>query len=277
MLLFCGCQSSQGAIVNHSSNPIVQVRGTVWQIDNQTLYPHGNWDKLGASELLIQWTAVDGISYLPGGAGPTAAQLPDWQRIADEPWAKNVIVGLAGRFDETTARANIAALVAQSIDLAKLPMPFHVVGWYFPLEIDPTWSDARLLAASLDALPRPLWISVYDSANVGAHALAQSLASWLPKDVGILFQDGVGIYARDPGVARKYADELVTYFGEKRVRIIAEAFRPQQGGGFRPATAQEIRPQLAAYVGFPVYLFEGPHYVNCHLVNQLIGSESTHC
>ena len=38
---------------------------------------------------------------------------------------------------------------------------------------------------ALDALPRPLWISVYDSANVGPYELAESLAAWLPKDVGV--------------------------------------------------------------------------------------------
>ena len=49
--------------------------------------------------------------------------------------------------------------------------------------------------------------------------------------------------------------------GRDRVRIIAEAFRPDTGGGFRPATLEELKPQLATYEGFTIYLFEGPRYV----------------
>jgi hypothetical protein len=57
------------------------------------------------TDLLVQWTAVDGMSFLPGTAtlpkSPTAAlemskHLPDWTRVGNEPWARNVIVGLAG-------------------------------------------------------------------------------------------------------------------------------------------------------------------------------------
>ena len=33
------------------------VAGTVWQIDNQTLDPRGNWQRLGATELWVQWSA----------------------------------------------------------------------------------------------------------------------------------------------------------------------------------------------------------------------------
>ncbi|RYF38696.1 MAG: hypothetical protein EOO27_50385, partial [Comamonadaceae bacterium] len=105
-------------------------------------------------------------------------------------------------------------------------------------------------------LPRPLWISVYDSANVGPAELASGLASWLPADVGVFFQDGVGVHAREAGVARHYANTLAARLGRDRVRIIAEAFRPKPGGGFRAATVDELAPQLATYDGYQIYLFE---------------------
>lgn len=248
---------------------IPPLAGTVWQVDNQTLDPRGSWQKMGATELLVQWTAVDGIAYVENSVVPTAARLPAWQRIAGEPWAQEVILGLAGHFDEKSARADIANLATVSAELAKLPTPLNVVGWYFPVEIDPTWTEAATLAPLLSALPRPLWISVYDSANVGPEALSQGLLNWLPADVGVFFQDGVGVYAREARVARQYADVLSAHLGRDRVRIIAEAFRPQAGGGMRSATITELGPQLANYDGYRIYLFDGPHYLPDALVEKI--------
>lgn len=254
---------------------IPPLSGTVWQLDNQTLDPRGNWHRTGARQLLVQWVAVDGAAYVQTDAMPMSSVIPAWQRIAAEPWATEVILGLAGRFDEKAARADIAGLVASSAALARLPTPLNVVGWYFPVEIDPTWAEAASLGPMLSALPRPLWISVYDSANVGPQALAQGLASWLPPDVGVFFQDGVGVHARESQVARAYADVLAAKLGPARVRIIAEAFRPQAGGGFRSATLSELAPQLASYRGFQIYLFDGPHYINDALVEQLVAAQAS--
>lgn len=261
MLAACaGCGNQQ---------ELPHIDGVVWQPDNATIAPRGNWDQLGASELLVQWSAVDGMSFLPGSSLPPVGKLPDWERIAKEPWARNVILGLAGRFDEKAARADIDQLAADSAALAALPTPLHVSGWFFPVEIDPTWSEAPRLAALLKRLPRPLWITVYDSANVGADALAAGLLKWLPADVGVFFQDGVGVYAREPHIARHYADVLSQRLGRERVRIIAEMFRPMPGGGFRSATAAEIRPQLASYQGYRIWAFDGPHYLPDTLIRQL--------
>ncbi|WP_404990178.1 hypothetical protein [Caballeronia sp. LZ065] len=250
--------------------PARLVHGMVWQPDNAHSDPHGDWDKLGAHELIVQWTAVDGLSFLPGTGLRAAARLPDWERIGHEPWARDVIIGLAGRFDEAAARANTAQLFNESMQLVDARPPVHVTGYYFPVEIDPTWQNAGALRAMLDALPRPLWISVYDRANVGGVALAAWLDEWLPRDVGVLLQDGCGVYAREPRVAREYADQLAAKLGRARVRIIAEAFRPQVGGGFRAATAAELKPQIDAYRGYRIYLFDGPHYVSNQLVQQLL-------
>ena len=188
-------------------------------------------------------------------------------------WAQEVILGLAGRFDESTARADVAGLAAESARLAKLPIPLNVVGWYFPVEADSTWDDAKNLAPLLAQLPRPLWISVYDRVNIGAKPFARWLNTWLPADVGVLFQDGVGVHARTALVARQYADELLLQFGQKRVGIIAEAFRHKIENGFRSATSKEIGEQLQAYRGLTVYLFDGPHYVPPTLVDEILANK----
>jgi hypothetical protein len=246
------------------------VTGTVWQLDNATVRPDGSWEKLGARSLLIQWSAVGDLAFIPDSGLLTYDALPDWERIAAEPWASEVILGLAGYFDENMARANLDKLTEQSLLLAQAPTPLNVTGWYFPVEVDPTWTDAPSLVPFLNQLPHPLWISVYDSANVGAEPLAHWLESWLPKDVGIFFQDGVGLYVRTPEVAHHYVDVLGNHLGSRRVRVIVEAFRPMPGGGFRAATVGELAPQVTAYPGHKLYLFDGPHYVSDSLVNALV-------
>ncbi|AOJ34206.1 hypothetical protein [Burkholderia metallica] len=247
----------------------VHADGIVWQVDNATTRPVGNWQILGVSDLLIQWIAVDDTAYVANTRIQPAAHLPDWERIGREPWARNVILGLAGYQDEKRARTHLSTLADQSLEVARASLPLHVTGYYFPVEIDPTWQDAPKLAAVLQRLPRPLWVSVYDQTNIGGKALADWLAAWLPSDVGVFFQDGCGVYAREPYVARSYVDELAARLGKRRVRVIAEAFRPAERGGFRSASADELSRQLVAYRGYPVYLFDGPHYVSDDLARAL--------
>lgn len=248
-----------------------RAQGIVWQLDNATANPVGDWQLLGVHQLLIQWIAVDDTAFVLGTGLQTAANLPDWARIGREPWAKDVILGLAGYADENRARANVDKLARMSAQVARAAsgLPLHVTGYYFPVEIDPSWADAPKLASLISALPRPLWISVYDRSNVGGKALADWLASWLPADVGVFFQDGCGVYARVPSVTREYLDALSAKLGAGRVRVIAEAFRPSEQGGFRSATADELRAQLAAYRGYSAYLFDGPHYVSNELTRAL--------
>jgi hypothetical protein len=246
------------------------IAGIVWQPDNATVGIHGEWQKLGAHELLVQWTAVDSQAFVPGSGLPEVPVLPDWARIAKAPWAQDVIVGLAGFFSENRSRDNIEELAVLSEQMARVKTPLNVTGWYFPAEVDPSWSRAKELPALLARLPRPLWISVYDGVNIGPQATADWLKSWLPDDIGVFFQDGVGVYARTAPVARTYADALRKTLGKNRVKIIVEAFRPQVGGGFRSATADELKPQIAAYRGYPLYLFDGPHYVTPDVVEGLL-------
>jgi hypothetical protein len=271
--LLAGACSAPG-----SDSPQSLAQGIVWQPDADHLNPQGNWDRLGVTDLLVQWTAVDGTSFLPvadttSGLQPSSP-LPDWTGIAQAPWARNVIVGLAGYFDETAARTNLAQLAEWSLQLVAAQPPVHVAGYYFPVEIDPTWQGVSALAPLLDELPRPLWVSAYDNSNIGGPALAAFLDGCLPRDVGVFFQDGCGASARAPDAARGYADALAARLGGNRVRIIAEAFRPApSGSGFRAATAAELLPQLLAYRNYKTWIFDGPHYVSNQLVQDLLNAE----
>ena len=247
--------------------------GMVWQPSLRTLQPEGRWAQLGVRQLLVQWSAVDGKSYVPqGGLRWVAQSLPDWQRIGREPWAQEVIMGLAGFHSEERSRAELLDLVAQAQVLRKAAsrLPLRIKGWYFPVEIDPTWEPPAVWLQALQALPRPLWVSAYDSANLGADALLDWFARWLPADVGVFFQDGVGVHARSPAVALQYVQQLAAGLGASRLRVIAEAFRPDAGGGFRSATAAEFLEQLDAYAGWPVFAFDGPHYLDDALVAALV-------
>ena len=137
------------------------IAGIVWQPDNATVGIQGEWQKLGAHELLVQWTAVDGQAFVPGSGLPEVPALPDWARIAKAPWAQDVIVGLAGFFSENRSRDNIEELATLSEQMARVKTPLNVTGWYFPAEVDPSWSRAKELPALLARLPRPLWISTH--------------------------------------------------------------------------------------------------------------------
>ncbi len=275
LLLVAAIGLGTGTYYTMTTTAAPNIVGIVWQPDNQTVGINGTWEKLGVHELLVQWTVVDDQAFVPDTGLTSVPVLPDWARIAKAPWAQDVILGLAGYFSENRTRDNIEQLAALSERIAGLPTPLHVTGWYFPAEVDPSWARASELPALLAKLPRPLWISVYDGANIGPAATADWLKQWLPNDIGVFFQDGVGVYARTAPVARNYADALRDRLGKDRVRIIVEAFRPKYGGGFRSATVAELTPQLAAYAGYPLYLFDGPHYMTPALVEQLKQSLAT--
>lgn len=259
----------------HAAAEIPPVAGFMWQLHEKMAEARGNWHLLGAREMILQWAAVDGIAYVPGLKLRTSARMPDWERIAREPWAERVIVGLSGRMDEQTARRSLPAMLEESLAVSRLTFPFKVSGWYFPAEVDPIWKDApKVLPPVLNQLPRPLWISVYDGEGIGSEKFASWLASWLPADVNVLFQDGIGAHGRSVPVAREYADVLARALGKNRFAIMVEAFR-LENGKFRPATAAELRPQLAAFSGYRLYLFDGPHYVPERVVEELVADPAT--
>lgn len=230
----------------------LSIKGIVWQLSKDTISIRGDWQKLGANHLLIQWSMVNNIDFLTGSENIK----PNWLAISQQPWAQYVILGLAGIFDEKIARQNSFALAQESLHLINQSGPLNVSGYYFPVEADPTWLEAQdEMPKALALLPRPLWISVYDNTNIGGEPFAKWLSGWLPHDVGIFFQDGVGVEARSAPVARQYADALSKKFGPDRVKVIVEAFRPTSNGKFRPAQVAEILPQITAMQGYDIYPF----------------------
>src|ERR1700712_2258014 len=76
--------------LGHSLRP--NIVGIVWQPDNATVGIEGQWHKLGVHQLLVQWTAVDGQAFVAASGAPQVPVLPDWARIAKEPWAQEAIV-----------------------------------------------------------------------------------------------------------------------------------------------------------------------------------------
>lgn len=246
------------------------IDGIVWQLYDGSLDPYGEWERLGVHALLLQWIVVNGTAFVPGLGVQTIEDPPNWERIAREPWARSIIVGLASMSNEPEARRNVAALVELSANIARRPLPFRADGFYFPVEADPTWMDAPKMGPLLAALPRPLWVSAYDNSNIGAKPFADWIDSWLPKDVGLFFQDGVGLHMRTAESARLYGEALTAKLGRDRFRMILEAFRPAGGDALRPATAAEIRPQIAAYREFETFAFEAPNYLKRKLINELL-------
>ena len=142
-LLLCGCQTARPSCASGAA-------GIVWQPSLQQVDPKGRWEQLGARQLLVQWLEVDDVRFFaaqaPGAPDGAAMPATNWRRVFGEPWARQVILGLAGRNSEEQARRQVVELgqrsraVAQAWRHAGLPDP---AGWYFPVEVDPTWNGGE--------------------------------------------------------------------------------------------------------------------------------------
>lgn len=242
--------------------PPAQIIGVFWQPDLNTK-PQGNWDLLGAQTFVPQFGINNGKSWFPTTTKMKEWEtIPNWTEVQQNPWAKNLILGLSGNYNEIEARAHVdehgkASLkFIQEVQLSQSPQAY-----YFPVEADPSWLRVSALTKVLKTLPKPLWISIY-SGETNPPNYVTWLESWLPDNTNVFFQDGVGTGVRSPEQAIKIVKKLQNKFGEKRVVIILEAFRHNKDGSFRPAHSWEIIQQLKAYEGQEVYIFDGPHYVN---------------
>lgn len=225
------------------------------------LRPQGVWNQLGIHTLVIQYGSVGGKAWFRNAYLNPMHQQPDWGRIRRQPWARGVIMGLAGNFSEPTARANMADLARMSALLAqKTPLP--VVGYYFPIEADPTWGDVSQLGAALAGLPKPLWVSIYTRQPITPRALTDWLQSWLPDDVGVMLQDGVGVGDRSPKQAQALLRGLQQSLGKQRVAMIAETFSQSADGDLHQASVWRIIEQLEAYRHDRVYLYDLSHLPN---------------
>lgn len=237
-----------------------KIEGIFWQID-QMSQASGNWDLLGIHTLVTQWSIVDSRSFFKEIPIESWEHQPDWTSIAEQPWSKHVILGLAGMFQEPLARENIDQLYLQSQQVINSTLPIQTSDYYFPIEVDPSWNGVANFAQYISRFQRPIWISIY-SADRRASFLQYWLESWLPANANVFFQDGVGVGTRTPEEAAIIYKNLRTQVGEKRVVILLEAFRRKADGSFRAAYPWEIARQLKAYSGQRVYIFDGPHYLN---------------
>lgn len=244
----------------HAQPP--RIEGMFWQPDLASTPPQGNWDLLGVSTFVPQWSVVQSKSWFDHETGFVRwDKHVNLKQLQQNPWAQHIILGLAGEYNEKLARSHIEQLAQYSRQIAEKTRQIPLKGYYFPVEADPSWLDIDVLAHALNTLPKPLWISIY-SAEPQPEYLDSWLKSWLPADTGVFFQDGVGVGTRSPQQARATLDQLQQEFGQDNIIIVLEAFRPVKAGKFRSAYPWEIIQQLKAYEGERVYIFDGPHYMN---------------
>lgn len=239
-----------------------QIEGMFWQPDLATTAPTGNWDLLGVTTFVPQWSVVESKSWFDHDTS-----FPKWEKninlkqLNQERWAKNIILGLAGEYNEKIARSNVLTLAQHSKKIIEKTQSVPLKGYYLPIEADPTWLCVDDLAKAIRILPKPIWVSIYSAEQKPKHFDAW-LKSWLPQHTGVFFQDGVGVGTRSPKQARATLEELQKEFGKENVIIVLEAFRPVKDGKFRSAYPWEIIEQLKAYEGQKVYIFDGPHYMS---------------
>lgn len=249
--IFCSTLHAKAALIE----------GVFWQPDNTTINPSGVWDAIGAHTFVIQYAVTDGKSWYKSRHFERWSVQNDWRRIRSEPWSRHFILGLAGSYDEPKARSSLPLLLYQSQLLIEESRGLRPSAYYFPVEVDPSWTDLSEYVQVLNQLPRPLWISVY-SGDKSSRDIAPWLLSWLPKDVNVFFQDGVGVGTRSPQQALKMYKNIKRALGSQRAALISEAFRPNHFfTGFRSATIFELEEQISVYRGERIYIFDGPHYL----------------
>lgn len=257
LLCLVGCVN-----LSKSDAQAPKIEGIFWQPDLATTPPSGNWDLLGVSTFVPQWSVVQSKSWVEQETGFIKWEKHiDLKQINQKPWAQQIILGLAGEYDEKLARANVLQLASSSKQIIDNTKSIPLKGYYLPIEADPTWLCVDDLAKAIRSLPKPLWISIYSAEQSPEH-LDSWLKSWLPAQTGVFFQDGVGVGTRSPQQARTLLNELQKEFGKEHIVIVLEAFRPTKNGKFRSAYPWEIIEQLKAYEGQTVYIFDGPHYMN---------------
>lgn len=239
------------------SSPVSLAEGIFWQPDQQHLRPEGIWDQIGVNSLVVQYGSVDQRAWFPNAYQGVYATLPDWKRIGREPWARRVVMGLAGNFEEDSSRRDVRELARMSRLLAQ-HTPLPASAYYFPVEVDPSWKGVGELRTAMQDLPRPLWISVY-SRPISAQALAASVQTWLPPGVGVMLQDGVGVGDRTPEQAQALFRELQRQLGAQRVIMVAETFHQDAAGKLKTAPLSQLVQQLQTYRGDRVYLYDTSH------------------
>lgn len=266
--------------------------GMFWQTMNDNVDYRRSWEKLGISKTMFQWVAVDDSSFITGSSLPMHLKQLNLTDVATYPWADEIVIGLPGMNDTAQSRTavNVEKLITQAEQFAAFTYPDEATGkgFYFPVEIDPGWTDIDTALTTsrwnrLRAFAGTLYVSVYYGndtylSNLGLNA--QTAAAWvathIPGDVVVLFQDGVGAHDVPINTAITRYRALQDALGTARVELIAEAFRynPDHndvpGQYYKSATAAQLRQQMFAYRNFKTWLFDGPEYLTTQLIQEVL-------
>ena len=262
------------------NDEIPPINGILWQALLNNIPLRRPWDTLGVGKTLIQWIAVDGYSFVPNPWIPTYNIHLDMDDLASHPFASEIILGTPGYFSEVTSRNSLPLMADLAAKFATMDWPDAVKGYYFPVEIDPTWADAHeKLGVVWDLLPRPLYISAYYGEGIDGEEAAIWLKSLIPPDVNLLFQDGCGAFNVPIALAKERLKQLEHHLGKERVQLIAEVFKPNPnwdgtpGEYFLPLTADEYRYRIGSYTEIynegRLWVFDGPNYISNPLIDQL--------
>lgn len=271
--------------LRHSDVSFPPINGVLWQALLNNIPLRRPWDTIGAGKTLIQWIAVDGYSFVENPWLPAYNIQLDLNDLAKYPFASEIILGTPGYFSEVTSRNSLPLMADLAAKFATLEWPVNVKGYYFPVEIDPTWTDAKeKLGAVWDLLPRPLYISAYYGEGIDGEEAAIWLADLLPPDVNLMFQDGTGAFNVSTTLAKERLKQLDKHLGKERVSMIAEVFNPNPdwnnvpGTYFKPLTADEYRERIGAYSDIynegRLFVFDGPNYIHNELIDELQGRPS---
>jgi hypothetical protein len=269
------------------SRAIPPAKGILWQTLANNIGTRRAWQKLGVSKVCFQWLAVDGYSFIDNPWLPTYSKKIDMADVTKQPWASELIVGLPGYFNEATARSSLDSLTDLGQKFGTLGWSGNIGGFYFPVEIDPTWSAGPAgMAPYWSRLPRPLYVSAYYGYGVQpltpngitAKAAALWLYDFLPKDVNLMFQDGIGAFGYNFATVTERLDALYDLF-QDRLHVICEAntynedYVGVDGTYFRPLTANEYRERLAFHSKWEqrnkLWLFDAPSYLTSNLIQKL--------
>lgn len=254
--------------------------GMLWQMLLNNVAVRRSWETLGVHKTLLQWIAVDGYSFVDNPWLPTYNIKLDMNDLATYPWAKEIIVGLPGFFNEHTSRTSLPLMADWAEKFGTLQYPSNVKGFYFPVEIDPTWTTAiEDMRDIWPRLPRPLYISAYYGNNINGEVAAQWLAELLPPDVTLLFQDGVGAFGFELSLARERVHQLERHLGKERVHVICEVFRINpawdgtDGTYFLKLSPNEYAARVSQYTKVNnegrLWLFDGPNYISSDLIQRV--------
>jgi len=241
------------------------IDGIIWQPTCDYVTPKGNWDKIGANKLLVQWSLLEDKVWIHGLGYKTWDTQPNWNEILKEPWAEEIVWGLSGDFNLNKARDewrhHVVASTKTYQALEKLNIPSKM--WYAPIEVDPSWK-LNEIKSYLSGMPKPLYISSFTGSYDNPDKYAKWVSLWLPEGAKLIFQDSVGTNALSLSQSQEYITALVDELGEDRVGVILEAFEiRKQGSKIESAPILSVARRLVSYqqMNIEVYIF------SCRYIN----------